>query len=141
MNYLTEAFKSLEALDEDVFSVSADGIKKLDAFENDDEVTDDITIYDLDAETDDDLQDSYVGKVILDCNVCHSKIYSDKNDIKIDAETGDANIEDECPYCYSNEGYKIIGEVAPMTTETEENVEVEDDIEESCKDKKSDFIK
>lgn len=125
MSYLIEAFKALNALDEDVFSVSDDGIEKLSAFEDDDTVSDDITIYDVDAEDESELEDSYIGKVILDCNVCHSKLYKDKADVVIDDESGNANIDMECPYCYSVDGFKVIGEVAPMTTETEETTEDE----------------
>ena len=131
MSYLTEAFKALDALNEDTFSVSDDGIKKLAEFEDNDDLVDEITVYDADAEDKGDLEDSYVGKVIVDCNVCHSKIYKDKSDVFIDEETQNANIDEECPYCYSTDGFKVIGEVAPMTTETEEKVEVEDGIEES----------
>lgn len=132
MSYLTEAFRALDALNEETFSVSDDGIKKLAEFETDDDLLDEITVFDADAENTEDLEDSYVGKVIVDCNVCHSKIYKDKSDVVIDEETQNANIDEECPYCYSTDGFKVIGEVAPMTTETEEKVEVEDDIEESC---------
>lgn len=131
MSYLTEAFKALDALNEDTFSVSDDGIKKLAEFEDNDDLVDEITVYDADAEDTEDLEDSYVGKVIVDCNVCHSKIYKDKSDVVIDEETQNANIDEECPYCYSTDGFKVIGEVAPITTETEEKVEVEDDIDES----------
>lgn len=131
MSYLTEAFKALDALNEDTFSVSDDGIKKLAEFEDNDDLVDEITVYDIDAEDTEDLEDSYVGKVIVDCNVCHSKIYKDKSDVVIDEETQNANIDEECPYCYSTDGFKVIGEVAPMSTETEEKVEVEDELEES----------
>lgn len=127
MSYLTEAFKALDALNEETFDVSADGIKKLADFENLDDNVDETTIFDMDAETEDDIKDSYIGKVIIDCNVCHSKIYKDKDEVVIDDETNNANIDMECPYCYSTDGFKVIGEVAPMNTETEEKVE--DDIE------------
>ena len=131
MSYLTEAFKALDALNEETFSVSDDGIKKLAEFETDDDLFDEITVFDADADDTEDLEDSYVGKVIIDCNVCHSKIYKDKSDVVIDEETQNANIDEECPYCYSTDGFKVIGEVAPMTTETEEKVEVEDELKES----------
>lgn len=127
MSYLTEAFKALDALNEETFDVSADGIKKLADFENLDDNVDETTIFDMDADTEDDIEDSYIGKVIIDCNVCHSKIYKDKDEVVIDDETNNANIDMECPYCYSTDGFKVIGEVAPMNTETEEKVE--DDIE------------
>lgn len=119
MSYLTEAFKALEALNEDTFDVSADGIKKLAEFEDNDDLIDEVTVFDAEADDKEDLEDSYVGKVIVDCNVCHSKIYKDKEDIHIAEETQNANIKEECPYCYSTDGFKVVGEVAPMTTETE----------------------
>lgn len=129
MSYLTEAFKALDALNEETFDVSADGIKKLADFENLDDNVDETTIFDMDAETEDDIEDSYIGKVIIDCNVCHSKIYKDKDEVVIDDETNNANVDMECPYCYSTDGFKVIGEVAPMNTETEEKVEDDIDIE------------
>ena len=108
---LTEAFKALNALTEETFSVSDDGIEKLSQFEDNDDLDDTLSIIDTEAETEEDLQDSYLGKVILDCCVCHSKLYKDKDDIKIDDEEDLANVGDECPYCASSDGYKIIGEV------------------------------
>lgn len=137
MSYLIEAFKALNALDEDVFSVSDDGIEKLSAFEDDD-VSDDITVYDVDAEDESELEGSYVGKVILDCNVCHSKLYKDKADVVIDDESNNANIDMECPYCYSVDGFKIVGEVAPFMKESEESNETKEleetsEVEESAK--------
>ena len=128
MSYLIEAFKALNALDEDVFSVSDDGIEKLSAFEDDDTVSDDITVYDVDAENDSELEDSYVGKIILDCNVCHSKLYKDKADVVIDEESNDANIDMECPYCYSVDGFKIIGEVAPFAECLDPNKSVKESL-------------
>ena len=44
----------------------------------------DIDIIDPDANNEDELSDSYVGKVVLDCSVCHSKIYKDPSEIVID---------------------------------------------------------
>ena len=117
MSYIIEAFKALDCLNEETFAISDDGINKLAQFEQSDDLSDAITVYDMDAETEDDLEDSYVGKVILDCCVCHSKIYKDKSEVSIDEEQGIANIDMECPYCYSQEGFKVIGEVAPMTAE------------------------
>ena len=108
---LTEAFKALDALNEDTFSVSDDGISKLSTFMRDDDDVD-VSVIDPEAETEEDIQDSYVGKVILDCKVCHSKVYKDKEDIELDEEQTSANVGEECPYCYTTDGYDIIGEVA-----------------------------
>ena len=126
-NYLSEAFKSLDILDEDVFEVDKDGLTALKDFEDKDEDDDSITVVDPDAENEEDLEDSYIGKVILDCSVCHTDIYKDKEDVVIDEESDLANIGEECPYCYSSEGFKVIGEVKPFvetTFETDDDVEV-----------------
>lgn len=109
---ITEAFRALEALNEDTFSVSDDGINKLSEFEQNDDLLDEIPVIDADADTEDDLQDSYVGKVILDCTVCHSKLYKSKDEVTLDDAEELANVGEECPYCYTSDGFKVIGEVA-----------------------------
>lgn len=134
--YITEAFKQFNALVEEDELVTSEEMPIYDAGSERmhdflDTVGDDsdLAIIDLEAEAEEDLKQSYVGKVILDCNVCHSNIFIDKNEIVVD-ENGNANIELECPYCMSNEGYTIIGQVEPYEEETEEEeVESEDDIE------------
>lgn len=121
--YLVEAFKALNALDEDAFSVEKDGIEKLAQFQDDDNVDPEMKIIDPDAESEEELQDSYVGKVILECQVCHSLIYKLPEEVEIDEEGELANIGDECPYCYTSGGYKIVGQVGKFnTTECKENV-------------------
>lgn len=129
MSYLNEAFKALSALNEDTFTLSDDGIKKLSEFEQNDDLSDDISVIDTEAETEDELQDSYVGKVILDCSVCHSKLYKDKEEVTLDEEGLLANVGEECPYCYTSDGFKVIGEVSEFSdeTETEEVKETDDD--------------
>ena len=125
MEYLSEAFKELKILDEDVFDLDKEGLEDLRDFqdESEEEVID---VYDPDAETEEELEDSYVGKVILDCSVCHTDIYKDKEDVIIDEETQLANVGEECPYCFSIDGFKVIGEVKPFV-ETE--FETEDDVD------------
>ena len=126
MNYLSEAFKKLDVLDEDVFDVDAKGIRDFEEFRDNDDTDDVITIVDPEAESEEDLSDSYIGKVILDCSVCHTDIYKDKSEVTIDEEQGLANVGEECPYCFSIDGFKVIGEVKPFS-ETE--VETDDDVE------------
>ena len=131
-NYLSEAFKKLDILDEDVFELDKDGLTALKDFEDSDE-DDMITVVDPDAESEEDLEDSYIGKVILDCAICHTDIYKDKEDVTIDEESGLANIGEECPYCYSSDGFKVIGEVKPFVeveVDTDDDVDVEVDGEE-----------
>lgn len=131
--YLSEAFKRMDALDEDIFEVDKDGLTALKDFEDSSDEDDSITVVDPDAEDEEELEDSYIGKVILDCSVCHTDIYKNKDEIVIDDETDLANVGEECPYCYSSEGFKIIGEVKPFVEtdfETEDDVDVEVDDEE-----------
>lgn len=124
---LTEAFKALDALNEDTFSVSDDGISKLAAFEQNDDLVDEISVIDPEAETEEDIKDSYVGKVILDCKVCHSKLYKDAEEIELDEEQTSANVGEECPYCYTTDGFDIIGQVATFGGKSEEEEAPVDD--------------
>ena len=134
--YITEAFKQFNTLmeeDEEIITseempiYDIDSEKMHDFLDTAGEDVEDII--DLEAEVEEDLKQSYVGKVILDCNVCHSNIFIDKDEITVDEE-GNANIDLECPYCMSNEGYTIIGQVEPYSEEEpEEEIEVEDELD------------
>lgn len=148
MNFLGEAFKRLNTLQEDTFDITDNGIQDLtDTLTIDDE-DETLDIIDDTVDTYEELQPNYLGKVILDCNVCHSLVYKDKADVTVDEETDSANVSDECPYCMSTDGFKIVGEVAPYSdgeveveidgepVEVEETEEVEvedDDLEEGYK--------
>lgn len=122
--YLFEAFQALSELNEDVFDVTPEGATKLQDFVSDDNPTVDVeNIIDPLATSEEELQDSYIGKAILDCTICQSKIYKDPSDVVIDENEEFANIGEACPYCQSTDGYKVIGQVAPYTT-TEVDVEV-----------------
>lgn len=128
--YLSEAFRQLELLNEEDFNLSttADNSDLKDFLDNDDMGVMSLDVIDPEAETEEDLEDSYTGKVILDCCVCHSKLYKDKEEVQIDEEQDLANTDEECPFCYSRDGFKIIGEVAPYG-ETEEETEIEEEPE------------
>lgn len=120
--YLSEAFKKLNLLNEETFSVTNDGLDDFIKFEEEDEYDDTINVIDAEAETIEDLQDSYVGKVILDCCVCHSKLYKDVEDVVIEDDIANAN--EECPFCYTTDGFKVVGQVAEFGEEEgEENTE------------------
>lgn len=131
MSYLNEAFKRLAALDEDAFDITTeDGVENLDDFIDKDSFIDKIEIIDPDAQDEDEIKDSYVGKVILDCCVCHSKIYKDKEDVHIDEEVELANVDEECPFCFSTgDGFKVVGEIAPFGGEEHEDIEDKEEIE------------
>ena len=126
--YLSEAFRQLELLNEEDFNLSttADNSDLKDFLDNDDMSVMSLDVIDPEAETEEDLEDSYTGKVILDCCVCHSKLYKDKEEVTVDEEEDLANVGEECPFCYSNDGFKVIGEVAPYG-ESEEEPDVKDE--------------
>ena len=130
---LMEAFKALDKLNEDVFTVDTDGIKKLQDFVQNDDTVDELDVFNLDAEPDTviDENECHVGDAILDCCICHSKIFKPVAEVVVDEESQVANKGEECPYCYSVEGYKVVGEVklAEEVAEAEE-AGLEEDIDE-----------
>ena len=145
--YLQEAFKALDILNEEDFNLtSIDGFEDAKEFIDKDEKSDFVDIIDPEATTEEELKDSYIGDVILDCCVCHSKLYKHPEEVHLDEEEGLANMDEECPFCYSTDGYTIIGQVAPFEKEEEEKeeidneveiedkIEVEDEVEESLKE-------
>ncbi|MGM9544321.1 MAG: hypothetical protein ACI3T9_04995 [Romboutsia timonensis] len=109
---ISDAFKELDLLNEDIFKADDAGIDKLKSFMDGDQEIDSITVIDPEAESVEDLKDSYIGKIILNCEVCQSKFYKDKEDIVIDEETQLVNVGEECPYCTSMDGFEIVGQVA-----------------------------
>ena len=125
--YINEAFKQFRLLESEDLDLSPTGLDTLDTFMNQAMSDEDIDIIDLEAEAEEDLKKSYIGKVICDCNVCHSNIFYNKEDIVID-EDGVVNPEDECPYCMSLDGYTIVGEIKPYEEGVAEE-EHEDDVD------------
>lgn len=136
-NYLNEAFKQLEMLNEEEFNLNdKDAVKDMKDFMGID-VDDSVEVIDPNAETEDDLEDSYVGKVILDCVVCHSKQYKDPNEVVID--DGElANVGEECPFCYTSDGFKVVGQVAPFDEDDEDDDDEFEDDEEHDDDEEDD---
>lgn len=131
-DYINEAFKRLDALNEDVFDTSLTGLNNLSDFMDQDDASDIVKVIDPDAETEDAVSDSYIGKVIINCNVCHSHIFEDKEDVIVD-EDGVVNPEMQCPYCGEMSGFTVVGEIQPFepTSETEP---VEDEADEPLED-------
>lgn len=133
--YLAEAFNKLRLLDEDAFDLSADKgvVDELQSFVADDiEAPYEEEVIDVDADTADELQDNYIGKVIIECDSCKARVYKDVEDIIVDEESGLANIEEECPICGNAFGYKVIGKIEPYNPEEFEDKpeeEVEDEAE------------
>ena len=122
MSYLTEAFKEMELLESNTFDFNKNGAEKLSNFMENDVLDEFETVIDPEAETEEELQPSYIGMGILGCDVCKAMIYKPMEEIIIDDETKLANVGETCPYCYTADGFKIIGKVAPFE---EISVEVE----------------
>ncbi len=123
MYTFNDAFKALNALEEDVFDVNAEDSEKLKQFLDGAEDIDYEIIVDPDAETEEEVQDSYEGDVILKCAICQQDIFKKPEEVIINDELGIANETEECPYCHSMEGFKVIGQVAPFVEPSEETEE------------------
>ena len=78
-------------------------------------------IVDVDAETIDELKDSYVGNAILRCPICKTLIYKKpENVIKGDDEL--YNVDEECPHCHEVAGFELVGQVAKLSNDQSENI-------------------
>lgn len=124
---LTEAFQALDKLDEEVFSVTDTDLSKLQDFMTSDDSIDEVDIFNLDAECDCE-EESHEGETVLDCCVCHSKLLKPVEEVIVDEESELVNKGEECPYCFSTEGYKVVGEIKSTKDNT---IEVEESLKES----------
>lgn len=111
-----EAFKSFTSLNEEVFNLDDEGINDAGELLADTE-EDVVDVIDPNATTVEELEDGYVGKGILDCNVCHSLIYKNMDDIV--EKDGVFNAGEECPYCMATDGYTAVGKVVPFDAEAD----------------------
>lgn len=125
LDYLNEAFKKLEMIDEEMFDTSMYGLNQLNDFMDGDVEEESVKVIDPEATRDEELANSYIGKVIINCNVCHSNIFKSKEDIVIEDE--DVNPEDACPYCGETLGYTIMGEIQPYSGSASETEQQEPD--------------
>lgn len=111
---LQEAFSKLNMIESSEFDL-LDPEEK-DAMKNflDDDVVEaeDVDIIDPQAEDESELEDSYIGKIIVQCPVCRSLIYKTQEELN---EMGDE--PQTCPYCFSVENFDIIGKIAPIEDE------------------------
>ena len=130
--YIQEAFKKLQFLNEDSFNLQDVGVvDELTSFVADDKDAPWIEeIIDVESDFTDELQDSYVGKVILQCKCCNAKIYKDASEVFVSEEDNCANIEEECPLCGNAYGWSVIGKIEPYNEEEfKEEEPVEADLE------------
>ena len=121
-DFLTEAFKSMNIINEEAFDVDMKGAEEAEDFLDKDEY-ELLTVIDDEAKDEEEIKTDYTGKVIIECNTCHSKLFKDKEDIKIEDDI--VNKDEECPYCNSLDGYAIIGQIAPYEEKEEEVKETE----------------
>ena len=153
--YFREAYQKM-LLEKD-FDISKDVLDGAKAWQEDDSVDglagldtdiETIDVIDPEAEQEDELEDSYVGKVILECVACHSKMVVDESKVYEDEETQTASPDIPCPVCNAELGYTILGKVEPFEkeeaeeeplefpAEDEEEVEEEEEVvEESLHDR------
>lgn len=138
MGILNEAVKELELLDDDTsFDLSdEEALDKLDKFLNDEEEVDDRfeMIVDVDAESEDELKDSYLNDLLLYCPVCHQIHFATEGDITADEENPEiVNVGEECPHCKQVDGFEIKGKVAAYQP-TDEEETTEEETEESTEE-------
>ncbi len=153
--YFREAYRQM-LLEKD-FDISKDVLDGAKAWQEDDSVDglagldtdiETIDVIDPEAEQEDELEDSYVGKVILECVACHSKMVVDESKVYEDEETQTASPDIPCPVCNAELGYTILGKVEPFekgeaeeeplefpAEDEEEEVEEEEVVEESLHDR------
>ena len=131
--YVRDAFKSLELVEDKEFDLfGKDSFEELgDFIEDNDDVEVEKEVIDLDAQEPEELKDSYVGDAILSCPVCHTNLFKEIGDIVIDEETELCCVGDPCPICGQEDGFKVIGKVAPFKEEEETEVEIETEPEEA----------
>lgn len=83
-------------------------------------------VVDVEADKVEDLKDSYVGNFILQCSVCHTLVYKEPELVVSSEEDEEiVNVEEACPHCKAEEGFIIVGKVAPIKDEEQEESEDE----------------
>lgn len=102
--------------------------KKIRAEKKDDTT---LEVIDVDADAVDQIQnnDSYVGKMLLQCVSCKATRFVDIDDLKQDENDKDLyNLEDECPHCHhKGSGYSLVGQVGKTPDQEEEEATVDND--------------
>lgn len=76
-------------------------------------------IVDVNADTVDDLQQSYIGSIALRCPTCRTLIYKSRDQlVKSEGESEDDevlyNVDEECPHCGAKDGFELIGMLASL---------------------------
>lgn len=123
MTNLQEAFRKLNMLESNDYELlNQDEKDAMKNFLEDDEIeAEETDIIDPQAEDESELEDSYVGKIIVQCPVCKSLIY--KTQEELDEEGDDPQ---SCPYCFSVENFDLIGKIVPIEDEAAPEVAPEE---------------
>jgi hypothetical protein len=96
-------------------------------------------IVDLDAESEEDILPSYVGKLIIQCPQCMTLFYKAEEDIEKSEETPDiVNINEICQHCGNSSGYTLVGKVGGIDETEAENYDL-DEVPEGEDELKLDF--
>lgn len=84
-------------------------------------------IVDLEAESEEDLLPSYVGKLIMQCPQCMTLFYKNEEDIERSEENPDVvNVSEPCQHCGNSSGYTLIGKVDTVGEDEAAQYDVED---------------
>lgn len=89
-------------------------------------------IVDLDAESEEDILPSYVGKFIIQCPQCMTLFYKNEEDVETSEENADVvNVNEVCQHCGNDGGYTLVGKVGSVEADEAANFNAEDtDLEE-----------
>ncbi len=150
---ISDAFKDFDILSEDVFDLNASDLEDaldltneeevIDVFDPEEYEDDEDQAYHAEEQIDDihaDEHKSYIDKLILECDVCHSLMYKDLADVEFNEELALYNVGEECPYCMSTDGFTLVGKVVPYSEEHEESEEDEDtDVEDEAEDEQEEI--
>lgn len=138
MSIFAEAFSALKLVESNSneFKLgNREDEAALKQFLDDDNSTEEyVDVIDVNAIEDEDgeiLDDNdHDGDIICRCPECQSLIFFKKDDlVKSDDEDDElVNVDEECPYCKTIHGFKVIGQVEPFETD---EVEVADKAEEA----------
>lgn len=152
-NKLFEAFKAISSsfgleeskMNEKAFEVDKEGIEEMEKFVDVDENgtddndfslrkfddIDEVEVFDDRAPVEERKPEDHVGQAILECSICHSNVFRNKDEVEVNEEGTLADEGKECPYCGNPDGYYVVGMVEPFTTGEEEETEEKEEVKET----------
>lgn len=85
-------------------------------------------IVDLNAESEEDLLPTYVGKLIIQCPQCMTLFYKNEEDVvPSDEDETVVNVGEACQHCGNTDGYSLIGKVGEVKDDELANYEAAED--------------